>query len=98
MIYRQGDVLLKSIQSIPSNAKRKNLVLAEGEITGHLHQFIDQANVSVYEANNIQFVQVTMDSDLIHDEHETLIVAKGLYEVVQQQEVDLLNEIRKVID
>ncbi|MDH3324256.1 MAG: hypothetical protein OEL89_01305 [Candidatus Peregrinibacteria bacterium] len=98
MIYRQGDILLKPINSIPEEARKKNLVLAEGEVTGHYHQFVDPTIVSVYEVNEQQYVNVREKAELTHDEHHNLFIEKGVYEVVRQREVDLLNEVRQVMD
>lgn len=98
MLYRQGDILLKPIKSIPKDVKKKDLILALGEATGHMHQFIDPNLVSVYELNAQQFVEVYEQAPLVHNEHDTLQIEKGIYEVVRQREVDLLNEIHKVID
>lgn len=40
--YRQGDVLIERIATIPANAKQqkksKRIILAHGEVTGHHHQ------------------------------------------------------------
>lgn len=98
MIYRQGDILLKPIRIIPKRAKKKNLILAEGETTGHLHQFIDSVNVTCYELNNQQYIDVINQSDLVHNEHDTLSINIGKYKCVRQREVDLSNEIRRVED
>lgn len=39
--YRQGDVLIEQVETIPSEAKRQkksaSVVLAHGEVTGHHH-------------------------------------------------------------
>ena len=46
-IYRQGDVLLVAINSIPANARTEvardngRIVLAYGEVTGHAHAIHD---------------------------------------------------------
>lgn len=98
MIYRQGDILLKPISNIPKNTTKKDLILAHGEITGHCHQFLDTINVTCYELQQQQFVDVYQDSELVHNEHDTLLIESGKYEVIRQREVDLLNEIRKVVD
>ena len=98
MIYRQGDVLLISIEAFPEKKKKKSLVLVEGEITGHCHQFNDPTIVSVFEANNEQYVEILGTAELFHEDHDNLFIDKGLYRVVQQREVDLLGEIQKVID
>ncbi len=40
--YRQGDVLIESINSVPSTAKKQKrsraVILAHGEVTGHHHK------------------------------------------------------------
>jgi len=48
--YQQGDVLLKSISSLPKGAKPLSgpKVLQEGETTGHMHQFDTGAAVRLY--------------------------------------------------
>lgn len=97
-MYRQGDVLLKPVENIPTNTTQKSLVLVEGEITGHYHQFLDPSIVSVSILNETQYVNVQQQAELVHDEHDTLFIPAGLYEVVQQREVNLLKEIQKVMD
>ena len=99
MIYRQGDVLLKPIEELPIGRRKKDLILAYGESTGHLHQFLDPTLVSVYECNNQQYVHVSSEfADLVHNEHGTLSIPAGKYKVIQQREVDLSEEIRRVLD
>ena len=115
MIYRQGDILLKSVSQLPKGIKKKNLILAYGEATGHCHQFIDSNIVAVYELenqnpyvynnqiqqhmdSNQQFVEVFNDAELVHEEHNNLIILSGKYEVIRQREVDLTNEIRRIAD
>lgn len=97
-LYRQGDVLLKPITEIPKNAKKKDLILAHGEVTGHCHQFVDASIVSVFLYNETQYVEVFHPAELIHDEHGKQLIHVGNYEVVRQREVDLSEEIRKVND
>ena len=40
-MYRQGDVMIREVSSLPANAKavknRGRIVLAHGEVTGHAH-------------------------------------------------------------
>lgn len=99
MLYRQGDILLKPIQELPIIRKKKDLILAYGESTGHMHQFVDPMNVSVFLANEQQYVSISNDfAELVHNEHATLQIPQGNYRVIQQREVDLTEEIRQVID
>ena len=98
MIFRQGDILLKSIKQFPDNLKPKNLILAYGETTGHCHQFMDSNIVAVYDLSQQQYVEVFDDAELFHEEHDNLIIPQGKYEVRRQREIDLANEVRRVVD
>ena len=96
--YRQGDILLIFIATIPTEAKktrRKNgrLILAEGEATGHAHTVIDRG-ADLYELVNSadiaemrqRFLRVDQDVELVHDEHATIALPPGAYEVRRQRE------------
>lgn len=96
--YRQGDILLIPIQAIPEQAKkarRKNgrLVLAEGEATGHAHAVLDRT-ATLYELFSPgdvaelrqRFLNVTAEVALVHDEHATIQLPPGEYEVRRQRE------------
>ncbi len=38
-LFRHGDVILKSVENLPPNAKEhKSVTLAYGEVTGHSHR------------------------------------------------------------
>ena len=96
-LIRQGDVLLKEVKEIKGQKqKQKDVVLAEGEVTGHKHTLMGQVLVSEFEGN--KYVELTEDSVLTHQEHDTLEIPKGKYQIILQREVDLLGEIRQVMD
>lgn len=86
MQKRQGDILIVSIDSIPLDAKsRKSLVLAEGEVTGHLHE-LDSGEV--YEKDGVLYFRVSDEklSTLLHPEHKAITFEPGTYKVVRQRE------------
>jgi hypothetical protein len=94
---RQGDVLLiptQAIQGIPKKSK----IVAEGEITGHHHQFGANAAVNLYVTPDVQFAEVQEDSVLIHPEHENLMVPAGTYEIHIARERTFNDLIEKVRD
>ena len=104
-IYRHGDILLKQIADIPKNAKLLNTkVLAEGEATGHLHEFMGK--VKIYDIDSTtseeitsKFVEILEASQLTHPEHKTLIIEPGNYQVIRENEWDYFSEeIRRVQD
>ena len=94
IVYRQGDVLLKKIDSIPSNAKPiKNKVVAEGE--GH-HEHVVTDNIEVFVSDESMFLAVNKAGRLEHvvtgtrtpAEHNAIDLPEGNYEVVLQREYD----------
>jgi hypothetical protein len=97
---RQGDVFLMQIDKLPENIKPKNNVLAYGEVTGHSHRFEESKLVQVYQDdNNDQYIDVQEEqADLIHEEHHVLQIPKGMYKVVLQRELDILSQVRQVMD
>ena|SRR5258708_29180588 len=99
-IIRQGDVLLKQIKTIPTNAKKlKDKVLAYGEVTGHSHRFEDPENIDRYEYEGKTYLQVYNPTPLIHEEHNPLIIPVGDYEQIQEREYNYIEEsMKKVVD
>jgi len=102
--YRQGDVLLVATKEIPDAEPMKRsargLVLAEGEATGHTHVITAETAelVTADEAAELYLlVHGTEAVELTHDEHATVLVPPGTYEVRRQREY-APEEIRRVAD
>lgn len=93
--YRQGDVLLIAVDSIPKG-KKKNNVLARGEHTGHFHAATTPAVVTL--VGDEQYIFSEEDFSIAHQEHEDLSIPAGKYKVRIQRELDLLGEVQKVRD
>ena len=102
---RQGDVLLRAIDSIPEQAKplpRDNgrVVLAYGEVTGHAHQIADpdaSGAVLLSVAESATFLRLAKKAQLVHEEHGSLDLAPGNYAVYRQVEATPWGE-RRVAD
>jgi hypothetical protein len=92
--YRQGDVLLRAVAASPPNVspiprEDGRIVLAHGEATGHSHAIADpRAELVVERGTNRRLLLVRGDApvDLVHEEHATLRIAPGTYEVRGQRE------------
>lgn len=93
--YRQGDVLLVRVNSIPKSAAKKlkpkngRLIVMEGEATGHHHSF-PSSSCAVLEdpATRERFVHVTEESDFTHQEHGTIRMEPGIYQqFIQVEEI-----------
>jgi len=104
-MYRQGDVLISRIRSIPAAATpvsrdgRSRLILAEGEATGHAHA-IDDVLAELFEvrSNGELYLRVgTGGASLRHEEHATLVLPRGTYRVTHQREYTP-EAIRRVMD
>ena len=86
---RQGDVLLKRISEIDSKATviPDSKTVALGEATGHHHTFNGQ--VLLYKTSELEepkYVEVKQDAVLEHQEHLSIQVPEGKYEVIKEQE------------
>lgn len=95
-LIRQGDVLIVPVTNVPKSAKRVKrdqgrVVLAYGEVTGHAHVILhpDVTLVSQGEADELRmWMTITAPEpvELTHEEHDTLLVPPGNYEVRRQRE------------
>lgn len=106
-IFRQGDVLLREVTSIPDDAapaEKKDhqgsprIVLAYGEVTGHAHAIHDIESVDVFvKEDGTMYLGVKQDAALRHEEHGTITVPAGNWERVVQREYSP-EAIRNVAD
>lgn len=93
---RQGDVLLVRVDGyVPETAwsevPRENglLVLAHGEVTGHIHAIADERARLVTDDEAAELYLIVNGTEavaLTHQEHDGLAVDPGLYRVVRQRE------------
>jgi hypothetical protein len=68
----QGDVQFKTIETIPTNAKKiKNLPLAYGEVSGHVH--VLTGDIEMYEDNDRKFALVKGDGARIQHVYEKIL-------------------------
>ena len=100
--FRQGDVFLREVPGVPEGAKpvrRDNgrIVLAYGEVTGHAHAIADPGAELVITEDDVRFLLAEAEVALRHEEHATITIPPGAYEVVQQREYTP-TEIRNVAD
>jgi hypothetical protein len=101
---RQGDVLLVSVSlERPANIKPlTEVILAEGEITGHAHR-IKAKEIYQWEAQGQWYIQVDGEiGELSHEEHDPLpakVIEPGVtYRIVPQKEWNLDGQWQKVQD
>jgi hypothetical protein len=93
-MYRHGDVLIipttkQAVDQMDRVSKPgEDIVLAEGETTGHAHRIAARYIAALYLLRETQqrILKVQQESRLTHEEHNTIILPPGDYLVVQQQE------------
>ena|SRR5437868_715814 len=98
-MWRQGDVFITPVRSIPAGAKRRpGVVLVEGELTGHSHRVADPHTGELHEAGGELFLRVLTDAaTIVHQEHGPITLPRGAYRVWGQREYSP-EAIRRVVD
>jgi hypothetical protein len=92
-MYRQGDFLFIKVDNIPKNLEEKtDRIVGEGEISGHRHVVSAVATMELsklftdYEHN--LYIKSVIPTDIVHEEHHTITLPKGNYQVVRQRTLD----------
>lgn len=100
-IFAQGDILLERVDDVPefSTAPRQGseLVIAEGEFSGHRHSVHEDASLFHDEAlaldmpSNLYIGHLVVrapSATLVHQEHAPITLIQGTYRVRRQREMD----------
>ena len=100
-MWRQGDLLFVKADSIPERAiQQKNNVILRGEATGHSHRLengkIFRSLMWARSTTEI-WIKVGEDGRVIHEEHKTLELPQGTYQIIRQREFNPF-ENRLVMD
>ena len=100
-LYRQGDVLIRRINSLPKKkaVQRENGHILEGEATGHIHRLEDTTKAQVFEVGEAGlYLRVGPEGvRIIHEEHDPITLPPGDFEIVRQREYSP-EAIRNVAD
>lgn len=98
-IYRHGDLLIKPATKREGAKKSEGKIdLALGEATGHHHQ-LQKTALFLGEPGKIDYFEIEEPTNLTHQEHVTLTILPGAYEIVMEREYDYFeNEMKKVVD
>lgn len=101
---RHGDLFIKAIDIIPSGlVAQENTVLAYGEATNHAHRVVE-GQVTVFagtgkESEKKYFSVAQGGAKLVHQEHKTIEIPQGQYEVLNEREYSPFDDaIRSVQD
>jgi hypothetical protein len=90
---RQGDILFERDdlpwqKRSPEDAEiQEDGVVARGEVTGHMHRISDAKRaVLMVSAAMVYIKSMSDDADVIHDEHNPIILPIGNWNIVRQQQ------------
>ncbi len=88
MLYRHGDILIQKTDRIPPDAvKLEHVIIASSDTTGHSHRIKDRTSAILYDRAAENYLEVIKDSaELIHPEHDTIVLERGVYRVWRQRE------------
>ena len=88
-MIRQGDVLLVPLKAAHKGKQIKpvngRLVLAVGEATGHNHT-ISAEKATMFEDKEMVWIVAEAPTPLVHQEHASVEVPVGTWQVVRQRE------------
>lgn len=105
-MYRQGDILVIAVDSIPADVQARKLeggriTLAYGEVTGHSHQVAvkDMPAVKWFVSvkDDMQYLESAAPFRIEHQEHGALELPAGAYAVIRQVEYTP-SQLRRVAD
>lgn len=99
-VFRHGDVILfqlneANLENFTMKPTQKT-ILAYGEVTGHAHRLAGDIAVAEQAPKvGVEPVlfEVTNQAILTHEEHDTIVLNKGVYLKVNQVEYDPFNDL-----
>lgn len=87
-LWRHGDVIIERVNDECAMGKkiefRHDVVLAEGEATGHAHRINSSFGACCYSDpsnDNAKLLVLIRPSDLMHEEHSKIQLPPGTYRV-----------------
>ena len=105
--YRHGDVIIKEItqkyykELLQENTPKNDYVVAYGEATGHHHELQAKTGTAqvLVSGNNQETVafSVKQDTELSHEEHKTIEIPKGYYQVEFEREYNPLEQVSQQV-
>lgn len=99
---QQGDVLLTRVQALPAGIANKiqrgkrGLVIAEGEVTGHMH-LVEGKDAELVEIGGRMLLKLERAAVIVHEEHKPIRIPPGIWEVGRVQEYDYLAQMARPV-
>ena len=101
MWYQQGDVIMRSIVSIPQGkmvVQREDGVLARGEATGHAHRLTEMSDGLLTEVDGQLYLSVGEGGATVrHEEHKAMTLPPGEYKIDTVREYDHFAQMARAV-
>lgn len=98
--YRQGDVFVIE-SAIPSTAEKQpqtaRIILEQGTATGHSHGINRTEQADLFVDGIHKYLDVRGEAPVTHEEHSTINLPEGTYEVRRQITWSALEEMGRVV-
>ena len=99
---QQGDVLFRRVNietptGKPIKPSKRGHVLADGEATGHQHVIEDVSDAELYAEGERILLHVLKQTTVTHEEHKTVTLEPGIYEIGRVQEYDYLQQMARQV-
>ena len=103
MQINHGDVIFLRVDEIPSKVEKEedfDGIVQWGEVTHHAHRLSGKEfEMYKYFEEGRRFLLLKEDTEISHEEHLTIKIPKGKYEVRIVREVDHFKDlVRQVVD
>lgn len=99
-VAQQGDVTLTRLSELPTGeikvVSRKRCILAEGEHTGHAH-VIEESEAELIRIGERMLLKLTKAATVVHEEHNPITLAPGIWEIGQVSEYDYLADMARTV-
>jgi hypothetical protein len=94
IMYRQGDLLIIEANNVPEEAVKLNtLNILGSSVTGHVHKLTKNSSVvyshtPTWDRRGNFYLIIKEPDKLVHEEHKSIDLPVGVYEVRRQREVN----------
>jgi hypothetical protein len=86
-MFRQGDLFFVKVKKELSDGEVvKDGVIARGEVTGHTHRIRGGSQAALMLIAGVAYVHALRETAIDHEEHGTITLPSGNWEVKRQRE------------
>ena len=99
-VFQQGDVVFLKVEGIPASAKQEKFdgIVQYGEATGHKHKLTGkEKDMFQFFEEGRRYLSLKKPSALKHEEHNTIEIPAGDYEIRIVRELDWFSDLERAV-